>query len=818
LTEEGQTGFVNTYDGDGTPNSTTSFDFSGNDLNLTGSTNISGHFGVTEQMNFGNFETFSISGTKYTDDNGDGATSGDVGLGGVTIFIDVNKNGTYDAGTDDSTVTASDGTWSFTGLDASYAGLKVYEVLPNGYVQTLGSAGYTITGTSGTDQTGLDFGNFEKFDISGTKYTDDNGDGDTTGDVGLGGVTIFIDVNKNGTYDAGTDDSTVTASDGSWSFTDLDASYAGLKVYEVLPSGYVETLGDTGYTITGTSGADQTGLDFANFELFDISGTKYNDANGDGDTTGDSGLGNVTIFIDVNKNGTYEAGTDEATTTANDGSWSFTDLDASYAGLKVYEVLPSGYIQTLGDTGYVITGTSGADQTGLDFANFLPNPSIDVTKYVKTDVSAAFVDANDPDGPQASTNTTVDFKVVVTNDGNEALSGISISDTIDDNGVETNTPIDYTAVNAQIDIDNDGIIDGAWSDYDQNGDGTLDDADGNPLTDDDFVLGVGDSFAVYYSLDSALGQHENTAAVEATSAISDSTVTDEDDANYYVVEEDCVGVRTPGFWANTKWGTFWDGVGSNQPPQAGTPGFAAGELLYAVDSDGNGVVNPMDTNGDGFINGAPGDKVYDNKPLDTSVGLLIGDYNKNGITDAGEDTVFISLADAKKLINASSKQLVDGKTADGIYMLGRDVVAAWLNYLANNPGDDTGNCIGPVDPNDGKVSPREYLNAAIDWLQQFASTSNADDTPSTTDTNTNTSFHDGDAWAKFEFDARVAPSSGNWQNPVTVGEDIPYSAAAMHSAIDGYNNTGKIAGIEYCCDADSELVINVLSQVHESLF
>jgi hypothetical protein len=260
-------------------------------------------------------------------------------------------------------------------------------------------------------------------------------------------------------------------------------------------------------------------------------------------------------------------------------------------------------------------------------------------------------------------------------------------------------------------------------------------------------------------------------------------------------------------------------VDNNQPKQAGTPGFAAGELLYSVDSDGDGTVNPMDKNGDGFVNAIQGDKLYDNKTYDPDVGLLIGDYNKNGITDAGEDTIFISIADAKKLINASSKQLVDGKTADGIYMLGRDVVAAWLNYLANNPDDTTGNCIGTVDPNDGKISPREYLDAAIDWLQQFASTSNADDTPSTLDTNLNTSFHDGDEWAKFHFDSRVAPSSGSWQNPFTVGdEDIPVSAAAMHSAIDGYNNTGKIGVVEYCCDADSPVVINVLSQVQESLF
>ena len=45
-------------------------------------------------------------------------------------------------------------------------------------------------------------------------------------------------------------------------------------------------MGNAGYDITGTSGTDQSGLDFANFELFDISGTKYSDHNGNGEIDG----------------------------------------------------------------------------------------------------------------------------------------------------------------------------------------------------------------------------------------------------------------------------------------------------------------------------------------------------------------------------------------------------------------------------------------------------------------------------------------------------------------------------------------------------
>ena len=433
-------------------------------------------------------------------------------------------------------------------------------------------------------------------------------------------------------------------------------------------------------------------------------------------------------------------------------------------------------------------------------------PGIDIEKYVMTDVSGAFVDADDPDGPAAGTSSDVDFKVVLTNDGNVTLTEVTLSDSVVHTvgGVaQAPVDIDYAAAGAFLDVINvNGVLDPgeAWINFDTNNDGTLDiDENGDP-----FELSVGESVTIYYSLTSQLGQHENT--VEVTTA---EGAGDDDDANYFVLaSDDCVGVRTPGFWSNPKWMTFWDakgdgwGTAPNEPTQAGTPGFADGELLYKV--------YLTDSNHDGVINGNPNDGIADDA---FSTGLLIGDYNMNGITDAGEDTIFVSLPDAIKLINASSKQLVEGKgTADGIFMLGRDMVATWLNYLANNQGEgDNGNCIGTVDG--ATNSPREFLDAAIDWMQQFASTSNSDDTASHTDSNTNTSFHDGNTQATFEFDPRVNPSSASWQAAFTTGEDIPVSAAAMHSALDAYNNTGAINGVEYCCDADSEIALVAIAQL-----
>ena len=78
------------------------------------------------------------------------------------------------------------------------------------------------------------------------------------------------------------------------------------------------------------------------------------------------------------------------------------------------------------------------------------------------------------------------------------------------------------------------------------------------------------------------GSLDNVASVTTT-----QTGPDSDDAHIPVVLGP--GVRTPGFWANKEWQKFWDGIAGNEPKQAGTNGFADGEITYAVDSDHDGT-------------------------------------------------------------------------------------------------------------------------------------------------------------------------------------------------------------------------------------
>ncbi|MCB8751441.1 hypothetical protein [Planktothrix agardhii] len=145
------------------------------------------------------------------------------------------------------------------------------------------------------------------FNISGTKYLDQTGDGIITGDTGLAGINIFIDKNENGSYDEG-ELKTTTATDGTWSFNNLGQDALGKKVYEILPDGYTQTVGNDGYTLPTVGGQNQTGLNFANFKLFNISGTKYLDQTGDKISSDDTGLAGINIFIDKNENGSYDEG------------------------------------------------------------------------------------------------------------------------------------------------------------------------------------------------------------------------------------------------------------------------------------------------------------------------------------------------------------------------------------------------------------------------------------------------------------------------------------------------------------------------------
>jgi uncharacterized repeat protein (TIGR01451 family) len=97
-----------------------------------------------------------------------------------------------------------------------------------------------------------------------------------------------------------------------------------------------------------------------------------------------------------------------------------------------------------------------SDDKVISFGNYNfcepeDNPSIDIEKYVSVDDQATWHDADDPPGPEVlAGSNTVWFKLVVTNDGDVALTNVTLNDTDFDAaiGAQCTVPIELEAGNS----------------------------------------------------------------------------------------------------------------------------------------------------------------------------------------------------------------------------------------------------------------------------------------------------------------------------------------------------------------------------------
>jgi len=189
------------------------------------------------------------------------------------------------------------------------------------------------------------------------------------------------------------------------------------------------------------------------------------------------------------------------------------------------------------------------------------------------------------------------------------------------------------------------------------------------------------------------------------------------------------GARTPGFWH--AWPAVWDGVASNDSSFATRPNFPASDLLRPPYSAA--TVDPVTGQ--------------------TTVGVLVGDYNRNGQTDAGENTLFYTLTEAQTIVNASQSAQQDRR-----YTLDRSLVASWLNYLAVNP------------------APTGDMNQAIAWLQRHTPDENGDGK--------------GDGNLSLQVSTyRVPASSLAWSSGTNTHNGLP-TGEVLNNKLDSYNNTG----------------------------
>src|SRR5262249_3302281 len=211
--------------------------------------------------------TFCVSGTVFSDGNGDGARqSGEGGLAGVAIRL------TGPLGEVLSTYSAADGTYQVCGLTSTDA-FVAREGTPNGYKQTgpkdrrisksLIAKNLPYTVVVGCQSfTGVDFANqLIPGAIGGTVFEDLNANGARDpGEPPLAGATITL----TPTNPAGDPQTATSAADGTYLFKTLGAGTYG--VAQTPPTGFSQTSPPTdGYSVVLASGGRSLNNHFSHF-------------------------------------------------------------------------------------------------------------------------------------------------------------------------------------------------------------------------------------------------------------------------------------------------------------------------------------------------------------------------------------------------------------------------------------------------------------------------------------------------------------------------------------------------------------------------
>ena len=316
-----------------------------------------------------------IFGTLYDDVDRSGTrNNGENGLSGWTVFLDLNRNDTRDAG-EPTTLTDRNGDYRLTGLAAG--NYRVAEILVPGWTPT---SPISKDVSVATDQKSrADFFVFGGGDVRGTVWNDLNNDGilDPT-EPGLAGWTVFLDRSPANTVLDPGEPSVTTDANGHYEFLGLAAG--DYEVTEVLPIGWdVSDVPGSDWKQTVEVVALQVSTqNFGNvsFSNGSIRGTVFNDLNADAmrnidATTGDytePGLSGWTVFVDLNSNNVLDA-TDLSTTTDPHGVYNFVSLDAG--DYEVIELLPDSWDVSPGTDSKQTVQVQGGQQTVADdFANF----------------------------------------------------------------------------------------------------------------------------------------------------------------------------------------------------------------------------------------------------------------------------------------------------------------------------------------------------------------------------------------------------------------------------------------------------------------
>jgi len=271
----------------------------------------------------------ALAGTVFVNNDGTNAPdSSNPGLSGATVSIYDSSN-TLVA----STTSASDGTYSLTGITAGT--YTVQTTVPSGYVDNGSSSTLSTSMTITSGQTVTNnvaaYSSSSPTSTSGNVFVDSDGSGLNDGvNPGLSGVTVSLETTSGGSVTnafGGPVSSTTTNSSGNYSFTNLNPGTYQVVVSD--PSGYsLEGTTSSTFTTTISSPGPNTVANEGVYQNASLGGTV---------SVGTSGLSGVSVEL-TDLSGDVLS----STTTASNGTYSFSTIAAGSYGLLM--TAPSGYV------------------------------------------------------------------------------------------------------------------------------------------------------------------------------------------------------------------------------------------------------------------------------------------------------------------------------------------------------------------------------------------------------------------------------------------------------------------------------------------
>ncbi|MDB5302334.1 MAG: Cna B-type [Phycisphaerales bacterium] len=279
--------------------------------------------------------TGSITGTVFNDVNGNGVQdAGESPVANATVFLDLSHLGTLDP-VDPTALTNSSGIYTIANLGAGTYRVEVQagQGLVQGAPESIDVVVAAATPTTTNVPVGL------PSSVTGTVFDDQNQDGIRQNDVNtiepfLAGDVVYADLNHNGKFDTVIDPVTqavlfaepnaVSNNIGVYNLGNLGPGTYQIRV--VQRNGFHQN--PPGFLSVTVANGQVLNLDVPENNFAVISGTVFNDLNGNGIQDGEGGVPNELVFLDLHHDGRLHF----------DDPFTFTDSSGFYS----FPMLPPG--------------------------------------------------------------------------------------------------------------------------------------------------------------------------------------------------------------------------------------------------------------------------------------------------------------------------------------------------------------------------------------------------------------------------------------------------------------------------------------------